>query len=304
MTPGRVIPAASFIMLYPRDDGEVAWPSVEQACAWLGDREIAVGLPGPFIERVGRPLPSRAVAVDLDALPETLDLVVALGGDGTFLRASRVAAGSDVPVVGVNLGDLGFLSAYRKEELVNCLADAVAGQLSWEPRLRMVVEVHRDGQVMSAQAVNDVYIKHGEIPRLLRMGCRIAGRHMATYKADGLIICTPLGSTAYNLAAGGPIVDPGASAFTIAPICPHSLTHRPVVTSAANEIEITYSGPSDVSSAFINADGQWSFELAVGDVIRVREADRPLRMVPGSASVFQVLAVKMGWSQPDVVPRG
>ena len=122
---------------------------------------------------------------------------------------------------------------------------------------------------------------------------------MASYRADGLIVTTPMGSTAYNLSAGGPIVLAGADAFTITPICPHSLTHRPVVSPASESIGITYVGRRDSEEAALSVDGQWSVSLAVGAEVRIQRAALPLRLVPPSASVFEVLSTKLGWAGPD-----
>src|SRR5690606_10841342 len=213
MIPSQPIPPPRRVMLYPREDGPAAYASTTEAAAWLVERGVEVLLAAHVRGRSGRDglaLPEAVIGVELDALPDDIDLMIALGGDGTLLRASRWVADRGVPVLGVNLGDLGFLSAYSREQLLEGLRDAVEGRLSWEPRLRMAVEVRRQGQLFATEtAVNDVYIKHGQIPRLLRLDTRVGDQPLALYKADGLIVSTPLGSTAYNLAAGGPIVAPG-----------------------------------------------------------------------------------------------
>jgi NAD+ kinase len=247
----------------------------------------------------GLELPRETIPVELDALPKDIDLMIALGGDGTLLRGSRYVADMRVPVVGINLGDLGFLAAYGRDQLLDCLTDAVEGRLRWEPRLRMGVEVRRGGGVFATEtAVNDVYIKHGQIPRLLRLATRVGDQDLAHYKADGLIVTTPLGSTAYNLAAGGPIIAPGTHVFTITPICPHSLTLRPVVVSAEDGVTVTWVGPAaGETDGYLTADGQWKISLQLGDEIKMFAAEEPLRLVPAKASVFEVLAAKMGWSQ-------
>ncbi len=201
-----------------------------------------------------------------------------------------------VPVMGVNLGTLGFLSAYSAAQTIPALQDAVDGKLEWEARLRMQVKVLRGGEETSTQiACNDAYIKHGELPRMLRLATTVGGHKMAEYRADGLIVSTPMGSTAYNLAAGGPIVDAGTDTFTITPICPHSLTHRPVVTPASRTIGIRYTGPGHESSATLSVDGQWSAPLEAGDEISVERAETPLKLVPPHATVFEVLRHKLGW---------
>ncbi len=300
---GGVVPPVKLVMLYPREDGARAFEVTEEAARRLLAQGVKVAVPKDLLSSSELRLPEGCIGLDSGEVPEELDLMIALGGDGTLLRASRWVAALSVPVVGVNLGDLGFLSARNREDLGDLLEDAVAGKLSWEPRLRMAIKVERtvDGERRSsnAAAINDVYIKHGEIPRLLRLATYIGDQYMATYKADGLIVCTPLGSTAYNLAAGGPILAPNTDAFTVTPICPHSLTHRPVVTNSGSAIRIVYAGPSDISSAFLTTDGQWNLKLQLGDEITITAAENPLRIVPARASVFQVLANKLGWSRPD-----
>lgn len=297
------IPPVRRVLLYPREDGPAAFPATSQAAKWLHQRGVAVAVPASVFQQRNNPwldLPDEVVGIDLEALPDDLDLVIALGGDGTLLRASRWVADDQVPAVGVNMGDLGFLSAYSGDQLVEALEDAVAGRLAWEPRTRMTVEVHRRGELLATEkAVNDVYIKHGQIPRLLRLDTKVGDHELARYKADGLIVSTPLGSTAYNLAAGGPIVAPGTEAFTITPICPHSLNLRPVVVSASEGVTITWAGPTGESDAYLTVDGQWKTELERGDRIVLRQCAVTVRMVPAKASVFQVLATKMGWSVGD-----
>ena len=307
MLPLHPIAPPERVMLYPREDGPAAYEATTQAANWLHARGVVVHLADHVHAKDGSDgleLPAATVAVQLDALPEDLDLMIALGGDGTLLRGSRYVADMGVPVVGVNLGDLGFLSAYGRDQLIEGLEDALDGRLAWEPRLRMGVEVRRDDEVFATEtAVNDIYIKHGQIPRLLRLETRVGGHELAHYKADGLIVTTPLGSTAYNLAAGGPIVAPGTNVFTITPICPHSLTLRPVVVAAKDGVTVKWAGPvAGVSDGYLTADGQWKIQLQLGDEIHMRAAEDPLRLVPPKASVFDVLAAKMGWSRERIGP--
>ena len=232
--------------------------------------------------------------LDLDG---GIDLVISLGGDGTLLRASRWVGARAIPVLGVNLGDLGFLSAYGREEMGQALQDVIAGTLEWEARERMHIEVVRDGVVVASDTShNDIYVKHGVMPRLLQLACYVGDQFMAIYSADGLVICTPTGSTAYNLAAGGPIVTAGTGVLTVTPICPHSLTHRPVVVPDAAPIRVIYLGPEEEARAFLTSDGQWTTELNLKDEVRVTAAPEKARLVPPRTSVFHVLANKLGWS--------
>jgi NAD+ kinase len=277
-------------------DGPVATDAAVATAERLRQAGLRVSLPIDLARRMGDRLPVGCTVLELDEREERLDLVLALGGDGTLLRAARLASERDVPLMGINLGTLGFLAAYGAGQLDEALDDAVGGRLCWTPRLRLHVAVQRRTGTWECTGSNDVYVKHGELPRMIELSTTVAGVPMARYRADGLIVCTPMGSTAYNLAAGGPIVNAGTEAFTITPICPHSLTHRPVVTSALEPIGIVYSGPSDAGAATLTVDGLWSSGLEVGDEITVTSAPRPLKLVPPSASVFEVLRRKMGWS--------
>lgn len=299
MTPVRppeAIADVRSVLLFP-SEGERASEAAITAATWLHDHGLLVGVPEPFLERHRELLPVGCQGVEIDALAGGFDLAIALGGDGTLLRAARSVANLGVPVMGVNLGTLGFLSAFGASQVIDAVQAAAEGRLTWEPRLRMSVEVQRHGAVSSQQfACNDAYVKHGAIPRMLQLTTTVAGHKMAEYRADGLIVSTPMGSTAYNLAAGGPIVDAATDAFIITPICPHSLTHRPVVTSARSPIGITYAGPAAAGVASLSVDGQWSMALEVGDEITIRVTDEPLKLVPPHASVFAVLRHKLGWS--------
>lgn len=300
MVERGTIESVGVVALYPREDGPAGWRDTRLAAEWLTEREVTVAVPNRLLQE-GPVLPSAVVGLDSPNMPDgrTIDLTVALGGDGTLLHAARWVADREIPVVGINLGDLGFLSTYRSDELTIALQDLVSGRLQWESRERMHISVMREGEeIASDTACNDAYVKHGVIPRLLRLACHIGDQYMATYKADGLIVCTPMGSTAYNLAAGGPIVAPGTGVLTVTPICPHSLTHRPVVTPESVPIRIAYVGPRDVSSAFLTSDGEWTVELRVGDEVHVTGAPKALKLVPPRTSVFQVLATKLGWSGP------
>ncbi len=283
------------VQLVVRDGGPAVAAAVA-AAARLRNEGLEVALPMEVVRRMGDRLPPGCVALELDEAAETLDLVLALGGDGTLLEAARLAAERDVPLMGINLGTLGFLAAYGAGQLDEALDAVLAGELGWIPRLRMHVQVQRQAGPWEWTASNDVYLKHGELPRMIDLVTTVGGVPMARYRADGLLVCTPMGSTAYNLAAGGPIINAGTDAFTITPLCPHSLTHRPVVSAASEAIGIVYTGKPDAGPATLSVDGLWGSSLAVGDEITVTRADRSLKLVPPSASVFDVLRHKLGWS--------
>lgn len=293
--PRTPIGPARTILLYPRD-GDDARRATHEAVASLATRNVAVALPRDWLLTPGNPPPGPHIAMDVDDLQPEIDLVIALGGDGTLLRAARWLGDREVPVLGVNLGNLGFLAAYGATELDQALAAATQGSLVWQPRLRMHVEVFRGGELRALQTgCNDTYVKHGELPRMLHLRTSIGGSFAADIRADGLIVSTPMGSTAYNLAAGGPIVDSDTDTWTLTPICPHTLTHRPVVTRADHDVEIELLGPEDAGAATLSVDGQWSFSMLRGDRVVITRSAAPLRLVPPVATVFDVLAHKLGW---------
>lgn len=295
MIERNTITEVSSVRLVCRD-GQPATDAAVATAVRLRVAGLSVSLSTELAQRMGDRMPRGCHVLATDEEPDGPDIVLALGGDGTLLRAARLAADHDVPLMGINLGTLGFLAAYGAGQLDEALDTAVAGRLSWTPRLRLHVMVQRRAGPWECTGSNDLYVKHGELPRMIDLSTTVAGVPMARYRADGLLVCTPMGSTAYNLAAGGPIVNAGAEAFTITPICPHSLTHRPVVTSAREPIGIVYSGPVHAGAATLSVDGLWGLSLEVGDEITVTRAERPLKLVPPSASVFEVLRRKLGWS--------
>ena len=281
--------------VFPSDMPRARDAAVE-AARWLGDHDIKAFAPAEVLAQA----PALAeVCTPVEGSP-SCDLAVALGGDGTLLRTARWVADAGIPVLGVNLGTLGFLSAYGPPELAEGLDAARSGNLVWESRLRVRVQVSRRGAVVHSQiACNDCYVKHGVSPRMLQLVTEVGGSKMAEYRADGLIISTPMGSTAYNLAAGGPIVDAGTQTLVVTPICPHSLTHRPVVIAADSKISVRFCGPDAEGAATLSVDGQWGVPLEVGDEISVTQAAMPLKLVPPRATVFDVLRHKLGWSSKN-----
>jgi len=296
------VPPVRKVVLIPRG-GDDAIQATREAIATLKSlgvrvtmpREVDGGLTRLDVERIDKP--QAGAPDDL----EGVDLAIAVGGDGTLLRAASWIGERPIPVMGVNLGNLGFLAAYGASELDEALRAAVAGELVWQPRLRMIVEVRRGNDVLAVvSGCNDAYVKHGELPRMLRLRTAVGGSHVADVRADGLIVSTPMGSTAYNLAAGGPIVDANTTTWTITPICPHSLTHRPVVVDADEDIAISYAGPEDAGPATLAVDGLWGCALLLGDEVRIRRAEHALRLVPPKATVFDVLANKLGWGSQSI----
>jgi NAD+ kinase len=229
---------------------------------------------------------------------EQAELVVVLGGDGTLISVARLFSGREVPIVGVNLGSLGFLTEITVEELYPLLERC----LQSEPRVseRMMLEVtltRGDREIGTWRVLNDMVINKGALARIVDMEARVNRHFLTTFKADGLIIATPTGSTGYSLAAGGPIIQPLMSCIVITPICPHTLTNRPVVVTDDSVISITVASSLD-SKVFLTLDGQVGFKLEPGDVIEASRAKNSTALVmSGERDYFEVLRTKLKWGE-------
>jgi NAD+ kinase len=247
------------------------------------------------VEEDGPRLPGAEV-VPADALGAAVDALVVLGGDGTFLHAARLVADQGVPLFGVNLGSLGFLTHYTRSQAAEALEAAYAGTLPIDERMRIEVTFRSaNGESVERRtAVNDAVIGQLAMARLLDLQARIGDEVITTYKADGLILATPTGSTAYSLAAGGPIVTPDLQAIVVSPICPHTVANRPLVVRADSRLTVTILSPR---GAHLTVDGQWGRELGMGDIVEVQKTSRPLRIYRGSASFFTILRGKLSWGE-------
>jgi NAD+ kinase len=235
----------------------------------------------------------RAQVVPAPALGSSIDVLVVLGGDGTFLHGASLVADHGVPLMGINLGSLGFMAHYALAEARDAVEAACAGRLPIDERMRLRVGVSSGGQEIETRtALNEAVITQRGIARLFDLAAELDGQAIATYRADGLILSTPTGSTAYNLAAGGPILTPDLEAIVLTPVCPHTLTHRPVVMRGGARVAVTNVSGSPV---LLTIDGQWSRELAPSDVVEVRKADRPLRTFRPGSAFFAILRQKLSW---------
>jgi len=236
-----------------------------------------------------------------DDLSGESDLILVLGGDGTLLgMADRIAASDrDVPLLGVNFGSLGFLTEITLDELWRSLESVIDGTAAFDERLMLhAARVDSAGTREARLVLNDVVITKGALSRIIDLSVTVGGEFVARFKADGLIIATPTGSTAYNLSAGGPIVHPGVGAFVITPIAPHTLTNRPIVLPAGSAVEIRPIADSDPREMFLTFDGQEGFALAADDVVCVKQTMRPLRLVRASTrNYFGVLRQKLKWAE-------
>jgi NAD+ kinase len=226
------------------------------------------------------------------------ELVVVLGGDGTLISVARLFSGRDVPILGVNLGSLGFLTEITVEELYTRLEKVLEGNPRVSERMMLEVTLHREGQeIEKCHVLNDMVINKGALARIVDLETKVNRHFLTTYKADGLIISTPTGSTGYSLSAGGPIIHPLMSCIVITPICPHTLTNRPIVVTDESIISITVASSFD-EKVYLTLDGQVGFELREGDSVEVRKALETTALVMSKTrDYFEVLRTKLKWGE-------
>jgi NAD+ kinase len=226
------------------------------------------------------------------------ELVVVLGGDGTLISVARHFSGRDVPVLGVNLGSLGFLTEITVDELYTRLEKVLEGNPRVSERMMLEVTLHREGQqIEKCHVLNDMVINKGALARIVDLETKVNRHFLTTYKADGLIISTPTGSTGYSLSAGGPIIHPLMSCIVITPICPHTLTNRPIVVTDESVISITVASSFD-EKVYLTLDGQVGFELHEGDSVEVRKALMTTALVMSKTrDYFEVLRTKLKWGE-------
>jgi NAD+ kinase len=232
-----------------------------------------------------------------DNVPEGCDLVIVLGGDGTLLSAARAIGASEVPLFPVNLGGLGFLTAITVEEVFPELERALRGEHRIARRRKMHVEVLREGKVLASfDALNDAVINKMSLARMIDLDTHVDGQFVCRYKADGLIISTPTGSTAYSLSAGGPIIFPAVPALCITPICPHMLTNRPLLVPDTSIIRVTSRDQDD--GVYLTIDGQVGTPVKENDVVACHVSHSALHLVrPPKQMFFDVLRQKLKWGE-------
>jgi NAD+ kinase len=269
-----------------------------ELAGWLDARDVRAVFETDTARLAGVP-PERPTA-SREQLPHECDLIVALGGDGTLIGvAGRIAeSGADVPILGVNFGSLGFLTEITLPELYDALAAVLAGLATIEPRAMLAARTVRNDTPFADHVVlNDIVITKGALSRIIEMSVGVGDAPVTRVRADGLIIASPTGSTAYNLAAGGPIVHPAVDAILLTPIAPHTLTNRPIVIAGSSEVHVR---PimDEHDEVFVTFDGQSGFPLRPNDLVSVRRAPRPVRIVrSASRSYFDVLREKLQWGR-------
>lgn len=241
-------------------------------------------------------LSARAVADN--ALSSDADLIIAIGGDGTMLHAAGLAAGGDVPLLGINRGRLGFLADVSPVDMLESLGQVLAGNYTSESRLQLQAKITAaDGSQKTALALNDVVLQRRETGRMLDFETRIANKYVNTHMGDGLIAATPTGSTAYALSCGGPIIQPRLDAIVVVPICPHTLSDRPIVIPADQEIEVKLL-PREDTKAEISVDGHTLGEFGPDDKLVIGEAEHRITLIhPPGYDFYEILRSKLHWGR-------
>ncbi len=259
---------------------------------WLKEKNVEV-----FVEKVLGDQIGHMNSVEQAELPELVDVILVFGGDGTFLGMSRLACKHGTPILGINLGGLGFLTEVTVDELYPMMERIIEGNYEVEERQMLLTTIHREKNIIGTyEVLNDVVINKGAVARIIDLGIYIDDSHVTTYKADGIILSTPTGSTAYSLSAGGPIVHPTIPVTIITPICPHTLTNRPLVVSSDMKVEIKVT--THEPDTYLTLDGQIGVRLNTGDIIEVQRADTSVKLIKSPyRDFFTILKTKLMWGE-------
>jgi len=268
--------------------------TVPPLAAWLHERKIDVII-DEETHRCCAPLPEPVLP--REALGAKVDLLIVFGGDGTLLSAARALGSHQVPILAVNLGGLGFLTSVTLSELYPLLEEVLAGKYEISRRMMLDARVFRNGEPAEKQcALNDAVANKGERARMLDFDVYVDENHVARYRADGLIVATPTGSTAYSLAAGGPIIYPIIDAFLITPICPHMLTNRPLVVPDTSKIDLDFTAADD--PVYLTLDGQVAFQLDPKDRVRITKSSNRVALIrPPGKTYYEILRSKLRWGE-------
>jgi NAD+ kinase len=264
--------------------------TLHDVVTWLRARSIDV-----MLDTTSASLLGEQGGFQKTQLAGTADVLLVLGGDGTMLNAARLAGERGIPILGVNMGGLGFLTEVRLENLYPSLERVFANDFVLDERLMLQTHVHRHGETVARGVVlNDVVISKGTLARMIELKIAIQGRFVTNLRGDGLIVSSPTGSTAYSLSAGGPIIDPAVQSLILTPICPHTLTHRPLIVPGNAEIDVTLTSKDD--GAMATLDGQVGVAITQGDKVVIQTSEHRTRLIRfPESNYYDVLREKLKW---------
>lgn len=262
-----------------------------QIAEWAKSHQLSL-----FVNDRVAGLPAGARSASAREIADNCDVLIALGGDGTMISTARLVAGRGTPVLGINLGTLGYLTEFAIDDAIPALELMVRGEYEIDSRMMLDWRVLRDGdQVGAGTALNDVVVNKSTLARIIDIDCWVGTHYVTGYRSDGLIVATPTGSTAYNLSAGGPIIAPGAEAICLTPICPHTLTNRPLVLPFNAVIRLQMN--TREQEVMFTADGQTGMPLMAGDRVEIRKSDKTFNTFRAKdRDYFEILRSKLKWS--------
>ena len=265
---------------------------ISELTQWLESRNCTVYLEPDTADLIGK-----KPSTSKEEVSSNSDLIIVLGGDGTLLKVAGIAHPHEVPILGVNLGSLGFLTETTMENLYPTLEQALNGKCEVENRMLLNARVLRNGKkIEDFNVLNDIVINNGALARIVNLEVFVDGQYMTSYRADGLIIASPTGSTAHSLSAGGPIIHPSIRALVLSPICPFALTNRPIVIPDSATIKVQLTTRNEDEDVRVTLDGQTGYSMKSGDILEAKKADIPLKLVqtPGK-NYYQLLRKKLHW---------
>ena len=280
------------IGIIPKRNKPEALRWAAELAGWSMERGMEV-----YVEEPVASMSSGTIPISPEEMAQAVDLVIVLGGDGTLLSVARLVLDKGVPILGVNLGGLGFLTEISLKELYPVMERVLAGDFETESRMTLRAELLRGEETVIHMAVlNDAAINSGAFARLIQMETFVDGKFLSSFRADGLILCTPTGSTAYNLAAGGPIIHPTLNCIGIVPICPHTLTNRPLLVPDTSIVEVILNTKGE--GIRFTLDGQVGVAMEVGDMVRVQKGSNCVHLVKNPVrNYFNVLREKLHWGE-------
>lgn len=284
-------PVIKKIGIICKHDNPPAWELAGKLKIWLDERSIETILDRGTASYLG------LQGVPKEDIPERADAIVVFGGDGTLLSVARLIGDKGTPIIGVNLGTLGFLTNVPVEQVYPTMEMVLLGQYKVQERILLVVSIKREGKVISSnQVLNDVVINKGALARIIEIDTFIDGKFLTTFRADGLIVYTPTGSTGYSLSANGPIVHPSLSCLGVTPICPHTLTNRPLILPDTVVFEAAIR--SETEDVYLTLDGQVGFLLKPKDVVEAKVASNKIYIVTSpQEDYYHMLRTKLKWGE-------